>query len=305
MGDALDRLLELAGIPPPPPADEAEPELGLRPDLARLLPILRCPETGQPLAAAEAGWLCTADGSRRWPLVAGRPNLFPGLAEPKLHDASEPVTPLDQPVLRFIRSADGPLLHLGAGATARKYAHVVEADSAVFQHTDALADAYRLPFADQSFARVVACGFEQYRDPQGVAGEVFRVLQRGGDVLVRSAFLQPLHGAPQHFYNATRYGVERWFAAFETAHLEVPEDLHPGHSIGWLASECEAALRREVSGAAADLFRGATIAEFVDMWRDPATRTNRLWRNFLHVSQATQGAIAAGFEFLGRRPLSE
>lgn len=302
MGDPLDRLLELASIPPPP-ATETEPELGVRPDLERLLPILRCPETGQTLELAGDGSLRTTDGSRRWPVIAGRANLFPGL-DAQLRDATDVAPPLDQSVLRFIRGADGPVLHLCPGATARKYAHVVEVDTAVFQHTDVLADAHHLPFADQSFAYAVAGSFEQYRDPQCVASEIFRVLRPAGEVLVRSAFLQPLHGAPSHFYHATRHGLSRWFAAFEASHLLVPEEFHPAFSLGWLASECEAALRREVSGVAADLFRNASIGDFIDMWRDPATRSKRLWRNFLHVSQETQAAIGAGFEFLGRRPLT-
>ena len=302
MGDPLDRLLELASVPPPS-ATETEPPLGVQPDLARLMPILCCPETGQKLERAGERWLRTPDGSRRWPVIAGRPNLFPGLDAPQRRDASDVANPLDQSVLRFIRHADGPMLHLGPGATARKYAHVVEVDAAIYRHTDVLADAHRLPFVDHCFTRVLAGGLEQYRDPRLVAAELFRVLKPGGEVLARSAFLQPLHGAPSHFCNATRYGMAEWFAAFEMGHLLVPEELSPAHSLGWLASECEAALRSEVSGVAADLFREARIGEFIDMWRDSASRTKRLWRNFLNASQETQAATAAGFEFLGRRPL--
>ena len=84
--DPLDRLLELASIPPPAPLPpEPEPPCGTPPDLARLLPILRCPETAQTLTLADDGSLRTGDGRRVWPVVAGRPNLFPGLEQPKIH----------------------------------------------------------------------------------------------------------------------------------------------------------------------------------------------------------------------------
>lgn len=302
--DPLDRLLALAARPPDPehePHQEQSPAMPT--DVARLLPILRCPQTGQPLRFAADGRLTTEDGGRSWPLVAGRPNLFPGLDNPKIHPAEHLSNPLEDSALRLVRQAQGWVLNLSAGGTAQKFAHVVEAEAAVFRHTDVLVDAHGLPFADRCFELVVAYNaFEHYHDPRRAADEIFRVLRPGGQVLIRTAFLQPLHEAPWHFYNCTRYGLMRWFAAFETDRLQVSENFHPAHSIGWIASECEAALRRDVSSAAADLFANATIGEFVAMWRGEAPRTGRLWRNFLSLSQASQEITAAGFEFLGRRP---
>src|SRR5581483_11311429 len=96
--DPLDRLLELASIPPPTPLPpEPEPQSGTPPDVARLLPILCCPETAQRLTLADDGSsLKTEDGRRTWPRVAGRPNLFPGLEQVKIHAESHLSNPLDQ-----------------------------------------------------------------------------------------------------------------------------------------------------------------------------------------------------------------
>lgn len=303
--DPLDRLLELASIPPPPPAAPQPEPVGAPPDIGRLLPILRCPETRQPLRRADDGTLETMDGRRTWPLIAGRPNLFPNLENPRIHGETHVSNPLDQSALRQVRQTDGWVLNLSAGGTVQKFEHVVEAEAAVFRHTDILADAHCLPFADRTFALVVAYNaFEHYRDPRLAADEIFRVLRPGGQVLIRTAFLQPLHEAPWHFYNCTRYGLMRWFAAFETSHLVVSENFHAGHTLGWIASECEAALRRDVSSAAADLFKNATIGDFIAMWREEAPRSKRLWRNFLHLTPDSQEIAAAGFEYMGRRPLT-
>src|SRR5579875_1336172 len=135
VADPLDRLLELAAAPPAPPDPPPPEPVGTAPDLARLLPLLRCPETGQPLLLAE-GALRTADGSRAWPMVAGRPNLFPGLEAPTIHPAGHPSNPLDQQALRLIRGTEGWVLNLSAGSTAQKFAHVVEVEAGVFRHTD-------------------------------------------------------------------------------------------------------------------------------------------------------------------------
>jgi SAM-dependent methyltransferase len=301
--DPLDRMLDLASIPRPPapaqPAALAPADAG---KIARLLPFLRCPETGQGLRLAADGSLTTRDGSRSWPAVAGRPNLFPGL-RPQIHLATHISNPLDQSALDLIRDADGMVLNLSAGGTVEKIPNVIEAEAAVFRHTDVIADAHRLPFSDGCFAAVVAYNaFEHYHNPRRVAEEIFRVLRPGGQVLVRTAFLQPLHEAPWHFYNCTKYGLELWFVGFETLALRVSDNFQPAHALAWLASECEKALRSDVSRAAAERFAGATVGEFIAMWRDPARRTGELWENFSRLGQAAQEVAAAGFEYLGRRP---
>ena len=133
------------------------------------------------------------------------------------------------------------------------------------------------------------------------------MLQPGGFLLVHTAFLQPLHEAPWHFYNCTRYGLQQWFEDFETEALHVSANFSPGHSISWLASECEQALRNASSAADADAFAAAPIGSFVALWRGPeaARRKNPIWSALERLPQDAQEAVAAGFEYVGRRPRSK
>src|ERR1700735_3283217 len=64
-----------------------------------------------------------------------------------------------------------------------------------------------------------------------------------------TAFLQPLHEKPWHFFNCTRYGLAEWFKAFETEQLHVSKNFCPNHTVSWIASELEAAFRKDVSPA--------------------------------------------------------
>jgi len=274
------------------------------PRLEKLLPILRCPQTGKSLEIAD-GALRTVDGARHWPMVAGRPNLFPDLVAPQIISDPNLSNPLPDNVLALIEETRGGLiLNLSAGWTIKRFDNVVEAEAAVFRHTDILADAHRLPFADCIFdAIVVLNSFEHYREPKRVAHELFRVLRPGGKVLIHTAFLQPVHERPWHFYNCTRYGLEEWFKDFETEHLHVSENFSPGHSISWIASECEAALRRGGSSETADFFMKSSMERFITLWRNIQDReTDELWSALGALPQEIQETIAAGFEYVGRRP---
>jgi glycosyltransferase involved in cell wall biosynthesis/SAM-dependent methyltransferase len=277
--------------------------------LDKLLPILRCPETGGKLEVGDSGCLRSADGTRIWPLVAGRPNLFPGMDAPDLKPPTHVSNPLPESALALIRDAGGGLvLNLSAGGTIERPGNVIEVDCAVFRNTDVVADAHNLPFVDGVFqAAVVLNAFEHYRDPKRVARELRRVLRPGGRLLVHTAFLQPLHEAPLHFYNCTRYGLEEWFKEFETEALHVSDNFTPGHSISLLASECEAALREQVSPADADAFAATPMGQFVTLWRNPEQprAAHPAWRALDGLPPRAQEALAAGFEYVGRRPVEE
>ena len=152
--------------------------------------------------------------------------------------------------LDLIRGTDGLVLNLSAGGSRHRFENVVEVEYAIFRHTDIVADAHELPFDDESFGSIVVMNaFEHYREPHKVTAELYRILKPEGKVLIHTAFLQPQHERPWHFFNCTRYGLAEWFKSFKTETLHVSENFCPNHSIAWLASEAEAALRSDVSAA--------------------------------------------------------
>ncbi|MEA2844004.1 MAG: hypothetical protein QOJ69_1675, partial [Actinomycetota bacterium] len=295
--------------PPGASAREDEPDAGrLSARARRLLPLLRCPETGSPLVERPEGGLESVDGGRVWPVVQGRPVLVPGAVSAAVVAPGHRGNPLPARARRLVAATSGMVLHLsgggtGAGEHGAGADRVVELDAAVFAPTDVVGDAHRLPFGDGEFDLVVAMNaFEHYRDPSVVVGEIRRILRPGGLVFLHTAFLQPVHEAPDHYFNCTRYGLERWFDRFETLDLCVPDNLHPGHAISWLLSDAEEALAHDGSAGVAATFRDTTIGTFSDFWRDPGTRADdERWRAFSELGQARRERLAAGFEYLGRR----
>jgi glycosyltransferase involved in cell wall biosynthesis/SAM-dependent methyltransferase len=277
-------------------------------DRARsLLPLLRCPETGEELEELPDGGLRSVTSGRRWPVVAGRPVLFPGMESPEIITAAHEGNALSGRARQLIADTTGRVLHLSGGGTVVGGDNVIDVDAAVFGPTDVVGDAHQLPFADETFDLVVAMNaFEHYADPSAVAARLHRLLKPGGLVFLHTAFLQPLHEAPHHYYNTTRYGLERWFAEFETVDLTVSDNFSPAFTLSWLASEAEAILAEDVSSASAHEFRATPMGRFSDYWRDPTQRTDDgAWDAFAKVTPASRERMAAGFEYLGRRPTRE
>ena len=269
--------------------------------LEKMLPVLQCPETGEKLEIVNPATLRSVVSHREWPIVQGRPHLFRSLGRPRIYPDEHLSNIVPERADALIRQTTGRVLNLSAGGTRLRYDHVIEAEAGVFRNTDVIADAHSLPFADETFEFVFAMNaFEHYHSPETVAKEIERILRPGGQVLIRTAFLQPLHEPPWHFYNCTRYGLEKWFSAFKTLDLHVSENFNPAYAVSWLLSETEFALG-EVSSEAAATFGAARCADIVKFWRDADGRNGELWSNFQRIPAARQESIAAGFEYLGRK----
>jgi SAM-dependent methyltransferase len=279
---------------------EQEGSDDLQRKLASLAPILRSPTTREPLTPLAHGEMQDVDGNV-WTSVAGRPNLFAGMASPISRTMDHVSNPLPRSALELVAMTKGWILNLSAGASEGRLGNVVEVEAALFKHTDIIADAHNLPFADQSFSgALVMNAFEHYNNPKVVAAELKRVLRPGGWILVRTAFLQPLHEEPNHYFNCTRFGLEEWFSEFECK-ISVPEEMSAANAISWILSEAEHAIRVEISPAAASSFLDSRVGSLVDTWRSKG-KISEQWDTLSRLPPSAAERLAAGFELFGRRP---
>jgi SAM-dependent methyltransferase len=264
----------------------------------KILPILRCPLSWESLSLSHEGELVTKDSSHRWKVVDGRPVLYPNLGEVKRH-GEHLSNQLSEKAIQFISSSPGLVLNLSAGGTRERQPNVIELETAIFKHTDVIGDVHSLPFLDDSFDAVLAMNaFEHYRDPFTAAKEIYRVLKPGGRVLIHTAFLQPLHEPPWHFYNATKYGVLEWFTQFETTSIKVSENFNPVYALSWF---CHQILQGFQSSGLLDTstISSLTVGELAKFWRDPTLRHGLIWEQFVKLPQHVQETMAAGFEYTG------
>jgi SAM-dependent methyltransferase len=146
--------------------------------------------------------------------------------------------------------------------------------------------------------------FEHYRDPSAVMAEVWRVLKPGGRLFLHTAFLQPMHEEPFHFYNCTRYGLERWLERFDVEEIGVSDNFNPLYALSWLASDLEAGFE-SLSTKEARTFRETRIGDLSDFWRKREQPDERLARRFSTLPLETQERAAAGWQALARKPVDE
>lgn len=162
------------------------------------------------------------------------------------------------------KHGDGLILDCGAGSRSEYYENVVNLEIAAYPSTDVLAVGEHLPFKDNTFDAVFSIAvLEHVRDPFRCAAEISRVLKPGGELYCCVPFLQPLHGYPHHYFNASPQGIRRLFEdSLVVDSVSVPNPVHPIWALTWIARSWADGL----PDAARDQFLNLKVA---DLLSDP------------------------------------
>ncbi len=266
-------------------------------DFDDLISLLRCPETEEPLIRFDETMLTTPSGRMMWPIVEGRPVFTPEGISVTIHPETHLSNTVTEGAIRIIEESSGWVLNLSAGGTALPYRNVIELEYSIFRNTHVVGDVHRLPFQNSVFEAVVCLNaFEHYRDPKGAMSEINRVLKPGGRLFIHTAFLQPLHEAPHHYYNCTEFGMREWLRDYDVKEVSVSPNFNPVYALSWLVSELELAFSEHVSRSAAETFHEARIRDFSAFWRDPSSRISPIWKQFYNLPPQTQRKFAAGWQ---------
>jgi SAM-dependent methyltransferase len=266
-----------------------------------VLHLLACPLCKSELFDADRTLSCLGCGAL-YPVRAGVPLLLPEPRQVQEQAADHQSNILPPEVVQLLESTPGFTLNVGGGATPKRFPRCVELEGAIFRHTTLVGDATRMPLADDAFDAVVSLNtLEHIDDPARAAAEMFRVLRPGGTVFIHTAFMQPLHADPTHYYNATEQGVRRWFQAFHIDSCSVSENFSPGYVFGWLASDLLWLAEHELGGDAPRKLGSMTLSALAQFWKDPNTRKGEVWEMFQRLSQASQARLAGGFQLVARK----
>jgi SAM-dependent methyltransferase len=153
--------------------------------------------------------------------VRGRTPVFAIKTKPATSRRNEPgqTHPYSNDCKAILQEmAAGVVLDLGAGNgdPNQHVPNVLYHDIIQYPYTDVVSALPRLPYKDSSFDAVISQAvFEHLSRPWEVADELYRVLKPGGRLHVDTAFMQPFHADPCHFFNMTIQGVRQIFRRFE------------------------------------------------------------------------------------------
>jgi SAM-dependent methyltransferase len=152
--------------------------------------------------------------------------------------------PMYEWILKYLPE-NGLVLDCGAGDRRFKDSRYVGFEYLPFELPDIFGDGHALPFADNVFDVVFSQAvMEHMRDPYLAAREIARILKPGGLVYVESAFMQPLHAVPYHFFNTTPWGIEALFVEAGLSSEEIEWFGPLSGSVKWYIDACSNGKRK-------------------------------------------------------------
>lgn len=267
-------------------------------DVARMLPLLRCPRSGAALA--REGDRLVSPAGETYPLVNGKPILVRTILD--WHLTPPPADKISRNIGEFTpgtrsAGAGAVILHLGSGDVPSSDPRVISMDVLPCPNVDIVCEAEALPFRDATIDHVESGAvFEHLHDPWAAIAEVKRVLKPGGTFRIDTAFMQGYHGFPGHFYNMTPQAVETHLAGdYDLLESYVPESSSPLMTVTM-------AIDRYLGYLTADLQKrllGMRLGDVLDEMRRDLSPTSPLLDGF---DDYTSRCLAASFAVVARKP---
>lgn len=278
----------------------SESEIAAKLDRLRrqILPLLRCIHCGGSdlaLAAADTALRC-ATCARAYRVHAGIP-LMTEHPEAALDFGRRVVVenPYSGKWLDLVRAAgDRWVLDLGSGNNPSLCEHMVKLDVFALPNVDVVGIAENLPFRDGVFRTVMSGAvFEHVMDPFLAIDQVHRVLAADGEVYIETAFLQPVHAFPNHYFNMTRQGLERLCGSFAPLESGVQPHQYPSFTLRWIL---QAWVDKLPLDARRD-FLSATVGEVIQEYKTDVF--SKRWLNGFAAQDLAE--LACGVYFHGRK----
>lgn len=124
---------------------------------------------------------------------------------------------LDKQISKFSHFVSGRVLDVGAGEVNRygryfKALEYIKMDPRHTEHADLVGSADNIPLGDESVDSIVCTQvFEHLENPVKGAEEIYRVLKKGGHVLLTVPQMNELHEEPYDFFRYTKFGLKSMF----------------------------------------------------------------------------------------------
>lgn len=238
--------------------------------------------------------------------------------------AYESSNPYQKASLDLVREfPDGIVVDLGAGNPRHSFPNVCQVEIRKYPDTDIVVAEGRIPLKSNSVDGVISQAvLEHVRNPFLHVSEIFRILRPGGKVLLDTAFMQPLHGYPRHYFNTTAHAVRVLFENFRIDSLSVGPHQHPWITLHWILNSYYNGMKSEEDR---ELLRRTTVGEVMDVLNEHQGLRTRIKRHdnpfsvsenlmnfnadhstslgmFTNITGSCEEELAAGFQVRARKP---
>lgn len=191
--------------------------------------ILQDPGTGHSVSRTEEG-LFISELNAKIPTSMGVPNFYPDSRCNPIRLSENGFTHPYNSIAQQLIDECELVLDFGCGIQTeeRLRENVINLDAVQFPYVDIINSYSTLPFKDEKFDAVISQAvFEHLPNPFLSAQEIYRVLRRGGYAYIDTAFMQPFHGDPDHYFNMTVSGLRKIMEGFEIIEIGVRPYQNP------------------------------------------------------------------------------
>ena len=185
------------------------------------------------------------------------------------------------------KEEDKIIVDVGSGKRHKYYKNVVNVEIVDYHTTDIICVNEKLPFKDNSVDYILSlCVLEHVKYPWISAGELKRILKPGGKLIINVPFLQPYHGYPGHYFNATKDGIRVLMEGLKEESLFCPIYNHPMYTLKWFLGNWIDGLSNEDK----EKFKKLTIGDIVNK-----SAEEQMKEGYAKLPDKTQDIIACGF----------
>lgn len=193
-------------------------------------------------------------------------------------------------VIECLNNPDKKYMNLGGGLSHKVLVNCLNVEVYPSLTADLIVPpSCTYPVKDNSLDGIACLAvLEHTRKPWLVVSEMYRMLKQGGRVWIDWPFLQPVHGYPSHYYNATREGLRAMFedAGFETTAINTYPHQDFDYTFTWTLGE----LMRKLPATTRKRIEKMSVKDFLA--HPPASP---FWRQIIaEVDEKTREALACG-----------
>lgn len=198
----------------------------------KILKLLVCPEDKSELDHKEKSLQCKLC-KKEYPILDDIPIMVPDGKPGLQYLSSNTYPPSVTDLLK--KNPNGLFLDNGSGYPHKQFENVIYFETSDLPSTNVVGFGESLPFADESLDGIISLSVvEHVQNPFTYANEIYRVCKKGGEIIVDSAFMQPVHNYPQHYFNTTLEGIKLLFKDFKIITASVEDYQKPWASLQWI-----------------------------------------------------------------------